>query len=87
MLRFCFGGALWHSSYSQQGGKSHGMIVSVAVGCQKILKVILLSEVFEMVMSRKVILLSCSVSVVYCIEGVIVLNLSSTSCMLMVSAL
>jgi hypothetical protein len=53
---------------------SRGMIVSVAVGFRNILNMILLSEIFEMVRSRKFILLSCSVSVVYCILLCIVLR-------------
>jgi hypothetical protein len=59
--------------------ESRGVTVSVAVGLPKILNVILLSKVFVMVTSRKLILLSCSVFIVYCMDGVILLNLSSTS--------
>jgi hypothetical protein len=64
-----------------------GIIIYVAVGLRKILNVILLSEVFVIVMCRKFILLSCSISIVYCMEGVILFNLSSASCMFLISAL
>lgn len=59
--------------------ESRGMIVPVAVGLRKVLNVILLSEGFVMVTCRKLVLLSRSVSIVYFMEGVILLNLYSTS--------
>jgi hypothetical protein len=75
-LSFCSMG--WHESCR--------IIVSVAVGFRYISNVIL-SFSFMIVMSKKLILLFCSSSIVNCMLGIVVLKLLRTSWILVVCLL